>query len=472
MSRSSCPRAAVGVRRPWAPPLSSAHVVAVVALLACLLPAGTAAASRRTVTLSVSLSGDDGPADDASLAAAVSAALGIDLTAVTVTAVTHDMVKDSGARVDGAGTAATGPAVMSPVVPWSAHLAQPPLVVHGRPRTLPPSSAGAHTASIGNTDVIIYVRPGGTNGPDCGSTTTTACGTVAYAIVTVAAAVSPPSATVHVMVAAGAFGADSCGAVSSRPLSIEGAGAGDTVVDCEWRGRLVATTADVSVTGVTVLRGLATTTAAADGSAGDIGGGAIAVLLTDDGGAGVGSVALVDVEVRDGIVWLPSGSAIGPRGGGAVAVAVACASVCAVNVTVRGCTFHNNTVGCRDAACTVVGVSGGGAVLVAVNGTAVSGAVGVHDVIADGNSAGDAPCRVVLLCWHVRVSLVQSRGVPCCCVVLSCACTPHAVTQRECRWLVVWCDRHDRQRWSRLCLHQRSRHRHNGGYARRQHTDQ
>ena len=211
------------------------------------------------------------------------------------------------------------------------------------------------------------MSPHGSNGPGCGGTATTACADIAPAL----AAASPPrnrGAVVHV--AAGMYGAASCGCVAWFSVVIAGDGSGNTTVLCELTQQLLTANGSVLLTGLSVYNGLAYYN---EGG----GGGAVAVSWPQpcsdaDGCCAeftdctfVGNLAFA---VRPDAQYYANDDALHGEfmeavGGGAISVVALPAATFAARVSVHRCVFHKNNV-TFDVSAGATQVGGGGAVFV------------------------------------------------------------------------------------------------------------
>jgi hypothetical protein len=113
----------------------------------------------------------------------------------------------------------------------------------------------------------------------CG-TVRSPCASLAYAVANVANGVVPPSHVVTVVLGPGVFGPSSCGALALRPMRVTGAGSRATLVDCAGQARMLATNDTLTLSGLTITRGVVdvgTDPSIAGGVPLAFGGGAVAV---------------------------------------------------------------------------------------------------------------------------------------------------------------------------------------------------
>jgi hypothetical protein len=201
--------------------------------------------------------------------------------------------------------------------------------------------------------------------PDCG-TAAAPCATLLYAFANVSSAW--PEDPVTLVVAAGRYGPDSCGLRAGRPLSLLGAGSTSTQVDCGGQDRLLLTTSDVVVSGLTVTGGRGiVAVAVVDGNGTDVvvggGGGAVCIRWPT---ARPGLALLEDVQlVNNTLAGLISGPGLASVfvGGGALFVSGG-GSGSRVELTRVGLT--NNSVGVLDVSVNGVGTSCGGGACILV----------------------------------------------------------------------------------------------------------
>jgi hypothetical protein len=228
-----------------------------------------------------------------------------------------------------------------------------------------------------------FVGPSGTDSPGCGTSLSSPCATLTHALALYCTPGGPP---LTLRVAAGSYGAPSCGAHAPCPLSIVGDGSGNTTVDCGGADRMLTSTSSLAVAQLSIGSGLVTyaLNVTSDGSV-VAGGGAIAVVLTSpDGDAR--TVSLTNVVLYNNTVSAAAdGDGTGSvfMGGGAVLVYAASANA-TVDVVVAACTLYDNGVSFRMGDVrTALPVGGGVAVLLGVVTPPVDDATG-HD-------AGDDP---------------------------------------------------------------------------------
>lgn len=283
------------------------------------------------------------------------------------------------------------------------------------PRDHPRHPHPLHTPRGLQTPVVtISVDPTGVNSPTCGAPAATPCATIVYAV-GVAGASVPATSPLHIAVAAGSYGPDSCGALGLRPLTITGAGSGSTVVDCGGRARLVLALASLSVSGLTVTRGFAPVLGRSAGGVALDGGGAIAVMWSGTGPPGSSTASFSDLvfvnsSVNGATAW--SGASLGLVAGGALLV-VGVDRVGGATVDVQDCTFVGNAVNVTDLNYTSVSLnqaqskidkgSFGGGMAVLILGPVVSGAhVSVKNVSGRDNVAGSMGGAVFTALYGIR----------------------------------------------------------------------
>ena len=108
---------------------------------------------------------------------------------------------------------------------------------------------------LAGTEVTVSSTANGAmDTPACGSTSLP-CRTFSYAVAKWMANYSMYSA---LRLTAGRYGADSCGAVADKPLTVHGDGSASTVVDCGNTGRFLVATDSVDLSGFTVVNASAT----------------------------------------------------------------------------------------------------------------------------------------------------------------------------------------------------------------------
>lgn len=98
----------------------------------------------------------------------------------------------------------------------------------------------------------LYVSVDGNDAGDC-SSPTSPCGSLLYAVEVIAAAITPLSDMVPIQMGPGQYPSSSCGVISNRPLSIVGAGALSTIVNCGRTSSLLTTSSSVSMSSLTVV---------------------------------------------------------------------------------------------------------------------------------------------------------------------------------------------------------------------------
>jgi hypothetical protein len=246
--------------------------------------------------------------------------------------------------------------------------------------------------------VVVFVSAAsGQDVPSCGTSASNPCASLGFAMAQAASA--SPSGAATLMVDGGRYDNRSCGIVTNLTLSIVGAGAARTIVDCQRAARMLSTTGPaVALSGLTITNGLQVEDPA-NGVGDGYGGGAVSVVwgwsTTDsEGWPGGSRVDLVGVQFVSNTVLVASsgGDSSLFGGGGAVSVsagsdgASGVATVADVNVTISSCDFTDNVVlvsaSCRG--CTVFG--GGGALVSLGPGSAVDATVSFADVTATNNA--------------------------------------------------------------------------------------
>ena len=279
----------------------------------------------------------------------------------------------------------------------------------------------------------VHVAVAGIDGAGCGSEPKP-CGSLRFAVNVIAAAVSPASATVSIVVHAGRYTASSCGALSFRSLVVTGAGSSVTTIDCGGSGgRVLATNASLSVSGVTFTGGLQHVAHDLNDRRSwwtSTGGGALSVVLplTAAGApCAVPQVQLRDVAFVDNAVtiaacldstatatgsggvaasdgdWDAHSVVTAPVGGGAVSVVWSGEQGACAAVVIANCSFDGNEVRQTNASCATSGGPGGG-VLVAVVGDDVADvSVQLAEISASGNAATGGNSRPAPPRAHVVV---------------------------------------------------------------------
>ena len=261
--------------------------------------------------------------------------------------------------------------------------------------------------------------------------------------------------TVTITLADGQYGLDSCGAATNLTLAIVSQSTGGAHIDCGGRSRLLTTTGNLAMTGVTVINGRATVGA----TAADVGGGAVAVVWRSEGNAvPVTRWALItDVAFRDNHLVVDSSSGcIAPAycpplyiGGGALSVMHSGSTDGGVAVLVVGCVFDGNSVvaGGGGAASGGGDLAGGGA-FVNVTGASVDHSSGVIVDFVDtafynNGAQGETGRRWLLetVAWCIHVFCT------CTCVKRS-GCRLISVIVYEC----VWCVRVRLCAYPRCCM--------------------
>ena len=180
--------------------------------------------------------------------------------------------------------------------------------------------------------VTLYVSgAAGSDSAGCGVVAASPCATLRYAVQTAAPSVCAQSACtpLEVVLASGHYGRSSCGVTSPYALSITGQGAQVTVIDCELSGRLLLTSHNVSVMGLTVLRG-----AVWDGT----GGGAVALVSSSLSS----NISYVSMHVSDAV--FVNCSAVEGHGGALLVNLTSNVSVVGTSVVVQGCVLTGNSV--------------------------------------------------------------------------------------------------------------------------------
>ena len=136
----------------------------------------------------------------------------------------------------------------------------------------------SHAPVVDAVQPTIFVAPTGSDVPDCGGNSTTACASLRFAL---SLAASLPVATVSL--APGRYPSSSCNAVNNRTsqLTIVGAGSASTVIDCEGATRGVVSygTTVFRLQGVTFTRAVASVLASTlQANDCNRGGGAVCVI--------------------------------------------------------------------------------------------------------------------------------------------------------------------------------------------------
>jgi hypothetical protein len=169
----------------------------------------------------------------------------------------------------------------------------------------------------------------------------------------------PLDAFVTITMAAGVYGAASCGAMATRPLAVNGAGSNVTVIDCKGTSRALYATASIAMTALCVRGGrVAVPSAPSLGNMGFLGGGGVAVVwdISLDGATAV----LIDVSfVNNTLFDFESGQGGLDTGGGGLYIA---GGGIGVTVLLEGCSFEYNSVVWSEYSASA-SIGGGGAYL-------------------------------------------------------------------------------------------------------------
>jgi hypothetical protein len=265
------------------------------------------------------------------------------------------------------------------------------------PRAL--QAAGAlQPGSESATRVHVAPAPLGVDGPSCGPAASP-CATLRYAVDTIASAGQPPMAVIPITLAAGRYGGDSCGGIATRPLAVSGAGRDSTLVDCLGTDRLLGTTASLSLSGLTVVRGgVVVDPLRGQGLVGPVvGGGGLWVLLGpgDPGPVTLTNLAFFNCTVVGSVA--PGGSSSGGGGGSSPGWvggggAVIIAGRGQVAVTVTDCLFVGNWVRLTDGSNGLTHCGGGLCVALdpsspqaPIPGALTASLVRLSGVVAEGN---------------------------------------------------------------------------------------
>ena len=184
-----------------------------------------------------------------------------------------------------------------------------------------------------------------THNGQCGLSASTACATV-RAAAAMAARPEYANAHIHIQIAAGQYGADSCNAVFNQPVSLTGAGSAATKIDCGFTSRFLhvnGTQSSLMVSGLSVYN--CTSYYNAMEAGGVVDGGAVLVTWGSDGngdaqGLYLNFEAVVFVGARAAL-----NASAGHEGihtvGGAIGVVLPIGNVSDVVLDVVDCQFYN-----------------------------------------------------------------------------------------------------------------------------------
>ena len=199
------------------------------------------------------------------------------------------------------------------------------------------------TAAAADRCVVYISATTGVNQRPCGDVASP-CADLNFGLDTATAACDGPAITLHVL--PGQYGPTSCGLnATNHNLNIIGAGSGDCVIDCGGVDRVLATTASVSMGGITLRGGRVTLVYGAMGGWDDVhtGGGGAAVWVAWPRGARHVAATFTDVAFVDNAVTASLTAASSYFYGGG-AVFVTGEDVWNATVVFADCTADDNHV--------------------------------------------------------------------------------------------------------------------------------
>ena len=265
----------------------------------------------------------------------------------------------------------------------------------------PPSqlsaAIGRHFLATGDLPPIYINITGGSDLSTCGDASSP-CATFRYAVNNIASQLQPLAAVATLVLGPGVFGPANCGAVAMRPVNITGAGPGSTVLDCGGVSQGLVAYSDLSMSGITVTGGFLNVSRVCDGSSFEAGGAGVAVMWSP-GQIGASATFVDTVFMNNtvtGVLTKPLGRFCGVIGGaGLFLVGGGNGSI----ITIRGCSFSGNVENITTTSAFLYDAPatfGGGAGVIVGDPSGVNDTsslsnvtVEVSNCLAEGNTGGD-----------------------------------------------------------------------------------